>query len=256
MSAWGGRGSGRRVCGAAGRAVYQGPRRRRHLQMYVGDRIVRSDHGRLRDVQGVPTAALVALSALRRLRIARRSPLRVSAQRPTKADTRSFLNTCVGERTYTSFLAFLVSTTFCILLAVGFSIAHTVLANTNAANGVRPLSTYQQIGSLIVAIAAFFLGLPVIGLLGYHVRLLWLGRTTIEMVRSRVLGLHLIARSSAIDPSTRPIGPCSATARTSPTSSQPSADRARRIRSSRPTRTPVATCGSTRRPTTSPRSLL
>lgn len=88
----------------------------------------------------------------------------------------TFLNTCIGRRNYSTFLAFVISAVLAIILVLALSIARAASA--------RPvLSSYSAIGSLIVAILCVAVGVPIGGLLSYHLRLIWLGTTTIEMVR-------------------------------------------------------------------------
>lgn len=93
----------------------------------------------------------------------------------------SFLNNCIGRRNYTSFMVFLISTTLCALLVVGVSVAHLVIRAT-AVGANAFLKDWRTAGTLAVLAITIFTALPIIGLLVYHTRLIWLGRTTIEMV--------------------------------------------------------------------------
>lgn len=100
----------------------------------------------------------------------------------SQADFFTHLSQCIGRRNYTPFIAFLVSATICAVYAVGFSAWHIAHKHSQAAANGTTWATWDVIGSFIVAILAFVLFCPIAGLLGYHVRLLWSNRTTIEMV--------------------------------------------------------------------------
>lgn len=90
---------------------------------------------------------------------------------------------CIGRRNYTPFIAFLVSATICAIYAIAFSAWHIAHKHKQAAASGTHWATWDVIGSFIVALLAFALVCPIGGLLGYHLRLLWINRTTIEMVR-------------------------------------------------------------------------
>ena len=109
----------------------------------------------------------------------------------------SYLNNCIGRRNYSSFIAFLVSSAISGSVILGASIAHLVIRAKHTSGHVF-WREWRTLGTLIVlVITAVSLG-PIVGLLGYHCRLIWLGRTTIEMVSSNrfltfrflVAGLH------------------------------------------------------------------
>ena len=96
----------------------------------------------------------------------------------------SFLNNCIGRRNYTSFIAFLVSACFCGLFVVGVSAAHLCI-RAKYAGAAAFLKDWRTAGSLAVAALVLAFVFPVFGLLCYHIRLIWLARTTIEMVSVR-----------------------------------------------------------------------
>lgn len=95
----------------------------------------------------------------------------------------TFLNNCIGRRNYTPFIAFLVSAIVCAVYAVAFSAWHIAHAHKQAQEEGREWATWDVVGAFVVAVLAFGLACPIMGLFGYHVRLLWANRTTIEMVR-------------------------------------------------------------------------
>ncbi|KAK4051928.1 Eukaryotic peptide chain release factor GTP-binding subunit [Microbotryomycetes sp. JL201] len=109
---------------------------------------------------------------------------------------------CIGRRNYTPFIAFLISATLCAIYAICFSawhIAHrqSQSINPNSASYGQPWATrWDVIGSFIVLVVSFGLACPIGSLLGYHLRLIWTNRTTIEMLRPKQ------DRSGAIDPKT------------------------------------------------------
>lgn len=89
---------------------------------------------------------------------------------------------CIGRRNYTPFIAFLVSATLCALYAIAFSAWHIAHEHKEAAAAGTRWATWDVVGSFVVAVVAFALVCPIAGLLGYHIRLLLVNRTTIEMV--------------------------------------------------------------------------
>jgi hypothetical protein len=95
----------------------------------------------------------------------------------------SFLNNCIGRRNYNSFIAFLLSGIVCGLFVIGISVAHLVVQSGDVGTAAF-LSGWRTIGTLVVLIVTTAAIMPLIGLTGYHCRLIWLGRTTIEMVRT------------------------------------------------------------------------
>ncbi|KAM0754656.1 hypothetical protein T439DRAFT_377104 [Meredithblackwellia eburnea MCA 4105] len=101
----------------------------------------------------------------------------------------TFLNNCIGRRNYTSFIAFLISAILCSIYAIAFSAWH---ASNQWSSNLR----WDTIGSIVVAVLAFALLCPIFGLFGYHCKLLWENRTTIEMLRPK------LDRSGAINPVT------------------------------------------------------
>jgi hypothetical protein len=67
---------------------------------------------------------------------------------------------------------------------IAFSAAHLVGAHHDRAltGNHKMFDTWEEIGSLCTVIVSFLVMLPIGALLFYHFRLIWLGRTTIEMV--------------------------------------------------------------------------
>ncbi|KAI5481635.1 hypothetical protein MNV49_002861 [Pseudohyphozyma bogoriensis] len=106
----------------------------------------------------------------------------------------TFLNNCIGRRNYTSFFAFLVSAIFCTIYAIAFSSWHISRRAARAAPGESWAGRWDVAGSFVVAVLSFALFCPIAGLFGYHVRLVWVNRTTIEMLRPKG------DRSGAINP--------------------------------------------------------
>ena len=91
----------------------------------------------------------------------------------------SFLNNCIGRRNYSSFIAFLVSAVICVLFAIGVSIAHLV---QGSAQDGSFWDDWSNIGSIALIVLTAGIGMPVMGLLCYHCRLMWISKTTIEVV--------------------------------------------------------------------------
>ncbi|GAA96578.1 uncharacterized protein L969DRAFT_17861 [Mixia osmundae IAM 14324] len=98
----------------------------------------------------------------------------------------TFLNNCIGYRNYMPFMAFLCTAVLASLWMFAFSVTHlwqlhreqvAIASNSNF------LSTWQAIGTFIVTIWSFGFAVPITLLFLYHLRLIWLGRTTIEMLR-------------------------------------------------------------------------
>jgi len=96
----------------------------------------------------------------------------------------SFLNNCIGRRNYNSFIAFLISAIITALFVIGITVAHMEV-RANAVGSHDFLLEWRTLGSLVVGILTIASVLPVMGLFVYHCRLIWLGRTTIEMLRPK-----------------------------------------------------------------------
>ena len=73
----------------------------------------------------------------------------------------------------------------CGLFVIGIGVAHLVVQSRDVGTAAF-LSGWRTIGTLVVLIVTTSAIMPLIGLTGYHCRLIWLGRTTIEMVRAPV----------------------------------------------------------------------
>jgi len=126
------------------------------------------------------------LKSLRRYRPPRTSHCRLCDVCTEQTDHHcSFLNNCIGRRNYNSFIAFLISAVICAFLAIGTSIAHLVIRIRESRNvGDSFFGDWRNVGTIVVLVITGISVIPVLGLLGYHTRLIWLGRTTIEMVSS------------------------------------------------------------------------
>ena len=85
-------------------------------------------------------------------------------------------------------MAFLLSGIVCGLFVIGISVAHLVVQSGDVGTAAL-LSGWRTIGTLVVLIVTTAAIMPHIGLTGYHCRLIWLGRTTIEMVRTHAVQL-------------------------------------------------------------------
>lgn len=105
----------------------------------------------------------------------------------------AFLNNCIGRRNYRPFIVFLTSAVACAFYAIAFTLYHVVYALTEAdSTGWR----WDTVGAVVTAVLAVVVVTPIAGLLGYHIRLMWSNRTTIELLRPAAL------RGSLVDPST------------------------------------------------------
>lgn len=93
----------------------------------------------------------------------------------------SFLNNCIGRRNYSSFIAFLLATIVCLAFAVGVSAAH-LARKASSANGSSFWDDWRNIGSIALIVLSVAVMIPITGLFGYHCRLIWLSKTTIEIV--------------------------------------------------------------------------
>lgn len=71
------------------------------------------------------------------------------------------------SQNYLPFFVFLTSAVITAILAIAFSIVHLVDVDRGNAT---PLSTWEEIGSLVILVLAAGVGCPVLGLLGYHLR--------------------------------------------------------------------------------------
>jgi len=87
----------------------------------------------------------------------------------------TFLNNCIGRRNYFVFLTFLFSTTVAMLSTLAISISHLVLIPNIASHP-------EAIGNCVVISLALLLGLPVMCLLVFHLRLISRNVTTMERV--------------------------------------------------------------------------
>ncbi|GAA5961039.1 hypothetical protein JCM8115_002667 [Rhodotorula mucilaginosa] len=105
----------------------------------------------------------------------------------------AFLNNCIGRRNYRPFIVFLTSAVVCAFYAIAFTIYHVVYALTEIdETGWR----WDTVGAVVTAVLTVVFVTPIAGLLGYHTRLMWSNRTTIELLRPAAL------RGSLVDPST------------------------------------------------------
>ncbi|GAA5894638.1 hypothetical protein JCM8208_006032 [Rhodotorula glutinis] len=93
----------------------------------------------------------------------------------------AFLNACIGQRNYLSFIAFLLSAVVAGLYSLAFSAYH--ISRRASASQLRQWDT---IGAIVVLVATFAFLVPVGGLAAYHARLVWTNRTTIEMLRPAI----------------------------------------------------------------------
>lgn len=95
----------------------------------------------------------------------------------------SFLNNCIGRRNYSSFIAFLISTVVCSASTLGVSAAHMA---RSASNDESFFDNWRNIGSIALLVITTAVTIPILGLLAYHCRLIWLSRTTIEIVSEMI----------------------------------------------------------------------
>jgi hypothetical protein len=97
---------------------------------------------------------------------------------------------CIGSRNYLPFIVFLISTVLLAIYVIVFSIIHLVINHKKySGTSTDAISRWDSVGSVIVIILSFAVVVPIGGLLGYHLRLMWMNRTTIEMVSRRVFCL-------------------------------------------------------------------
>lgn len=91
----------------------------------------------------------------------------------------TFLNNCIGRRNYFVFLTFLFSTSVAMLSTIAISISHLILIPYTASHPAA-------IGNCVVISLALSLGLPVMCLLVFHLRLISRNVTTMEQVSGLV----------------------------------------------------------------------
>ncbi|KAL5529138.1 hypothetical protein ACEPAG_5112 [Sanghuangporus baumii] len=94
-----------------------------------------------------------------------------------------WLNNCVGRRNYTSFILFLTSVTLTLCFMICTSALHLVI-HANRIHISAGKSFNDGAGSAFVFVVCAIVIWPVVGLLGYHIRLLLLNLTTIEQIRN------------------------------------------------------------------------
>lgn len=106
----------------------------------------------------------------------------------------TYLNNCVGRRNYTSFLWLLAVLLIDLLLMLSLCIAHLVMLTWSRGHAY-PRYGHQSPGlsfggalrrspaSAVIGFLCVGLLAPVLALAGYHVRLLWLNRSTVEQIR-------------------------------------------------------------------------
>ncbi|KAA1097432.1 Eukaryotic peptide chain release factor GTP-binding subunit [Puccinia graminis f. sp. tritici] len=92
----------------------------------------------------------------------------------------TFLNNCIGRKNYFVFLIFLFTTAVAMLSTIAISISHLALMTDPAVNP-------EAIGNYIVIALAFLLGVPVFGLLVFHMRLISKNVTTTERLRPIII---------------------------------------------------------------------
>ena len=95
----------------------------------------------------------------------------------------SFLNNCIGRRNYSSFIACLIAAVICCAFTIGVSIAH-LAQKASSSGGGDFWNDWRNIGSIILLTLSAAVMIPIGGLLAYHCRLIWLSKTTIEIVSS------------------------------------------------------------------------
>ncbi|KAH8927206.1 zf-DHHC-domain-containing protein [Atractiella rhizophila] len=89
----------------------------------------------------------------------------------------TFLNNCVGRLNYGSFFVFLSSTVLGLLL----SLAETLLILSSPPSWAHNIRSHPQI--LVLALLNLAVLTPILILYSYHIRLLVLGKSTIELIR-------------------------------------------------------------------------
>lgn len=106
----------------------------------------------------------------------------------------TFLNNCVGRRNYTSFLWLLFVILTDLMLMLALCVAHLVMLTWRKghayprAHHVSPGLSFggalrNSPSSAVVGLISAILMAPVSTLIGYHIRLLWLNRSTVEQIR-------------------------------------------------------------------------
>ncbi|RDB21435.1 putative palmitoyltransferase ZDHHC14 [Hypsizygus marmoreus] len=97
-----------------------------------------------------------------------------------------WVNNCIGRRNYTTFFALLCFATTTLVLIIVTSALHLYLLTRHSHTSFRhALSDRKGIGSAVVFALGVAVVWPVAALLGYHLRLLVLNVTTIEMLRNQ-----------------------------------------------------------------------
>ncbi|TDL27419.1 zf-DHHC-domain-containing protein [Rickenella mellea] len=94
-----------------------------------------------------------------------------------------WVNNCVGRRNYTSFIVFLTSAVLSLCLIIATS-ALQLYWQTRREDMDFHSSLNHAIGSAVAFSLSIIVIWPVAGLLGYHMRLLFLNLTTVEQIRN------------------------------------------------------------------------
>lgn len=101
----------------------------------------------------------------------------------------TFLNTCIGRRNYTSFFAFLIFSLLTSILCIVFSAVHLKLLTNNGTTSFgRALAISPASAVLFLLILIVFV--PIMTLFTYHLRLIVMGRTTVEQIRINTQKAH------------------------------------------------------------------
>lgn len=108
----------------------------------------------------------------------------------------TFLNTCIGRRNYTSFFSFLIFALITCVLCVVFSAVHLKILTLPFSSPRRGSGLAFQDAladspmSAVLFILILFVFVPILTLFTYHLRLIMMGRTTVEQIRINTKKAH------------------------------------------------------------------
>lgn len=101
----------------------------------------------------------------------------------------TFLNTCIGRRNYTPFFAFLIFSLLTAILCIVFSAIRLKLLTTQQGYDFQEALQHSPM-SAVLFLLILIVFIPILTLFSYHLRLIMMGRTTVEQIRINTQKAH------------------------------------------------------------------